>query len=90
MPRRDRTRQRIAAFAENREWVVRKAGGGYSLYDEEGSPIARLKADAQGRFEVKRWTRRQRWERLGKFPLLAESLEEALDIVKRNPGGWFR
>ena len=90
MPRRDRIRDEIVAFAERQDWIVRKADGGYSIYKEPGKPIARLKADPQGRYEVKRWTRRQRWDSLGQYHLMADSLEEALDIVDRNPGGWFR
>ena len=41
MPRRDRIRDEIVAFAERQDWIVRKADGGYSIYKEPGKPIAR-------------------------------------------------
>lgn len=83
MARKDRVRDRIRDFGESRYWEVRKAGGGYGLYREEnGRPVARLKPDGKGGFQVQKWGYpRERWQPLLPGSPVVLPLEDALEFI---------
>jgi hypothetical protein len=81
---------RIEAFnhAQGGGVRVRKDKGGYSLIREDtGVPVARLcPQERKGRFEVLCWSgSRGRWQRIGEWGMMASSLDEALDLISRDP-----
>jgi hypothetical protein len=85
---------RIEAFnqAQGGGICVRKDRGGYSLIREDtGVPVARLRPQERaGAFEVLCWSRsRERWQRIGEWGVTAPSLDEALDLISRDPYDCF-
>lgn len=89
----DITTARIAAFSEAQGGgvEVRKAGAGYSLFrDDTGEPIARLRRiGLDDHFQVFWWSSRDRWELVDAPPSGALPLNEALDLIARDPDGLF-
>lgn len=84
---------RIEAFneAEGGGVEIRKAAKGYSLFRQDtGRPIARLRPIGKGdKVEVMWWSHRDKWDQIGDFGPMVMPLEEALDYVAKDPGGFF-
>jgi hypothetical protein len=71
--------------------VVRKVGGGYSLFRESSArPVARFRPTGQGdAVEVKWWSHRDRWDDIGDFGPLVLPLGQALTYLVEDPMGCF-
>jgi hypothetical protein len=71
--------------------VVRKVGGGYSLFREPSArPVARFRPTGQGdAVEVKWWSHRGRWDDIGDFGPLVLPLDQALTYLADDPMGCF-
>ena len=82
---------RIEAFIaeEGGGVVVRKFGGGYSLYREgSGRPVSRLRPTGAGdAVEVKWWS--ERWDDVGDFGPIVLPLDRALTFLAEDPVGCF-
>jgi hypothetical protein len=83
MSRKDCIKEEITNFAEVHHWIVKRANGGYALYDEESfSPIVRLKSVANGEFEIQEWDLNwKRWRAFSNPPCILP-LEDALEFIK--------
>lgn len=85
---------RIEAFVADKGGgvVVRKFGGGYSLFRESsGRPVARFRPTGVGdAVEVKWWSHRERWDDIGDFGPMVLPLDRALAYLAEDPMGYFR
>src|SRR4029077_3762327 len=65
---------------------VRKDSRGYTLIrEDDGMPVARLRAKSQGRFEILYWNSyHDRWRPVGSFGR-ALSLDDALEFIADDP-----
>jgi len=84
---------RIEAFIAEKGGgvVVRKVGGGYSLFREAcGRPVARFRPTGSGdAVEVKWWSHRERWDDIGDFGPMVLPLDRALAYLADDPVGCF-
>jgi len=81
---------RIEAFIADRGGgvVVRKFGGGYSLFRESSVPRLRFRPTGTGdAVEVKWWS--GRWDDVGDFGPIVLPLEGALAYLAEDPMGCF-
>ena len=71
--------------------VVRKVGGGYSLFrGASGLPVARFRPTGAGdAVEVKWWSHRERWDDIGDFGPLVLLLDRAMADLAEDPVGCF-
>lgn len=71
--------------------VIRKVGGGHSLFREtSGRPVARFRPiGTEDAVEVKWWSHRERWDDIGDFGPMVLPLDQALAYLAEDPMGCF-
>ena len=84
---------RIEAFVADKGGgvVVRKVGGGYSMFHESsGRAVSRFRPTGAGdAVEVKWWSHRDRWDDIGDFGPMVLPLDQALTYLAEDPMGCF-
>jgi hypothetical protein len=89
----DFVQSRIEAFNHQHGGgvFVRKDAKGYTLVrEDDGMPVARLRAKREGQFEVLYWNPYyERWRPIGPFGGMILSLDESLEFIADDPMGCF-